>query len=172
MDSDHDLVGLDNLLRHLAEKITQSAGRYYKLVLLVGPPGTGKTRALQELSSRFGYPLINVNLELSRLLLELNQRQRALKILGLMRDLVSSHSEEVILLDNIEILFDPSLKQDPLRLLQGLSRNKTIVAAWPGHCKEGFITYAHPDHREYRRYKVEDFLLLSTGEEHSMEDQT
>ena len=37
----------------------------------------------------------------------------------------------MILLDNIEVIFDVALKQDPLRLLQRLSRNKTVVAAWP-----------------------------------------
>jgi hypothetical protein len=38
----------------------------------------------------------------------------------------------LVLLDNIELLFDVHLKQDPLRLLQGLSRNKTVVATWNG----------------------------------------
>jgi hypothetical protein len=66
-----------------------------------------------------------------------------------------------VLLDNIEILFDVSLKQDPLRLLQGLSRHKTIIAAWNGASESGYITYAVPDHREYHRYPVRDFLVAS-----------
>ena len=37
-----------------------------------------------------------------------------------------------MLLDHLEILFDPALEQDPLRLLQGVSRDRTVVAAWPG----------------------------------------
>jgi len=88
------------------------------------------------------------------------------------------------LLDNIEILFDVHLKQDPLRLLQGLSRNKTVVAAWNGEVRtEGrglrtessadidsalstqssalYLTYAVPDHPEYRRYPIRDFLVAS-----------
>ena len=64
---------------------------------------------------------------------------------------------DVILLDNIEVLFDVSLKQDPLRLLQGLSRNKTVVAAWSGSIDGEHMVYATPDHPEYRRYPVTRF---------------
>ena len=36
------------------------------------------------------------------------------------------------------LLFDARLKQDPLRCLQGLSRNRTVVAAWTGTCARGW----------------------------------
>jgi len=67
----------------------------------------------------------------------------------------------MILLDNTEIIFDVGLKQDPLRLLQGLSRNKTVVAAWNGTIVEDFLIYAAPAHPEYRRYPTRDFLVAS-----------
>jgi hypothetical protein len=67
----------------------------------------------------------------------------------------------LVLLDNIEILFDVHLKQDPLRLLRGLSRNKTVVAAWNGSIVDGHITYAAADHPEDRRYPIRDFLVAS-----------
>ena len=67
----------------------------------------------------------------------------------------------MVLLDNIEILFDVALKQDPLRLLQNLSRNKTVVVAWNGSASGGQITYATPDHPEYRKYAIGDFLVVS-----------
>ena len=60
--------------------------------------------------------------------------------------------EPLVLLDNIEILFDAALKQDPLRLLQGVSRNRTIVAAWNGTLENRYLTYASPEHPEHRRY--------------------
>jgi hypothetical protein len=69
----------------------------------------------------------------------------------------------VILLDNIEILFDVSLRQDPLRILQGFSRNKTVVAAWDGSIDNEYIIYATPDHPEYRRYRFRDFLVVGAG---------
>ncbi len=39
---------------------------------------------------------------------------------------------DVVLLDNLEILFDTALEVEPLRLLQVSSRNRTIVASWNG----------------------------------------
>jgi len=93
-------------------------------------------------------------------MLDLTERQRALQASRLLGQIVNEAPGELVLLDNIEILFDVHLKQDPLRLLQGLSRNKTIVAAWNGTIVDGYLTYAEPGHPEYRRYPVRDFALL------------
>ena len=94
-------------------------------------------------------------------MLELTERQRALQLPQILREIVSIGSSEIILLDNIEIIFDVGLKQDPLRLLQGLSRNKTVIAAWNGTIVEDSLTYAVPGHPEYRRYPIHDFLVAS-----------
>jgi len=127
----------------------------------VASAGRGKTTALRDVHNRTGAPLVNVNLELSRRMLELTARQRALQLPRLLLEIVEKSDNELILLDNIEILFDVSLKQDPLRLLQGLSRNRTVVAAWNGSINNEQMTYATPDHPEYRRYPVRDFLVVS-----------
>ena len=68
----------------------------------------------------------------------------------------------MILLDNIEVIFDVALKQDPLRLLQRLSRNKTVVAAWTGTIIDNSLIYGVPTHPEYRRYPMHDLLVAST----------
>ena len=90
-------------------------------------------------------------------MLDLTERQRALQLPRLLSEIVGASAADVILLDNIEVLFDVSLKQDPLRLLQGLSRNKTVVAAWSGSIDGEHMVYATPDHPEYRRYPVTRF---------------
>jgi len=93
-------------------------------------------------------------------MLDLTERQRTLQLPRLLAEILTLSTTEVILLDNIEILFDVSLKQDPLRLLQGLSRNKTLVVAWSGSINKGHMIYATPDHPEYRRYPIQDFLIV------------
>ena len=149
------------LADQVMRKIKQAAGLYHRLTLVVAPAGAGKTTALTYVKERIGAPLVNVNLELSRRMLELTERQRALQLPRLLREIVDDAASEVVLLDNLEILFDVSLQQDPLRLLQGLSRNKTVVAAWNGSIDKDHMTYAVPDHPEYRRYLVCDFLVAS-----------
>lgn len=165
----------------IKRKLKDIGELYYRLVLVVGPAGTGKTAALQDVQEHLGASLINVNLDLSRQLLDLTERQRALQLPRLLTEITNSAAGEVVLFDNIEILFDVSLKQDPLRLLQGLSRNKAVVAAWNGkiisdewkvmsnerhsslspHHSSLYLIYAAPDHPEYRRYQVRDFLVAS-----------
>ena len=149
------------LTDRIIRKLEQVAEQYYRLVLVVAPTGGGKTSALQDVSERTGAPLINVNLELARRMLDLTERQRALQLAKLLSDIVAEAGNDVVLLDNIETLFDVSLKQDPLRLLQSLSRNRTVVAAWNGSIMDGLLTYAVPGHPEYRRYRIRDFLVVS-----------
>ncbi len=142
------------------ERIGQALELYHRLVVLVAPAGAGKTAALQEVRDRTGASLLNVNLELSRRMLDLTDQQRALQLPRLLSELVNTANGDVVLLDNIEVLFDVSLRQDPMRLLQGLSRNKTVVATWGGSFDGERMVYATPDHPEYRRYPLRDFLVV------------
>jgi predicted ATPase len=149
------------LADRILQEIEQAAALYHRLVLVVAATGSGKTSALSEVHQQTAAPLINVNLELSRLMLELTERQRSLQVPRLLSDIVTASKAEVVLLDNIEMLFDIGLKQDPLRLLQGLSRNMTVVASWNGTVDGKNLIYAKADHPEYRRYPIADFLVVS-----------
>ncbi|MCY4635291.1 MAG: BREX-3 system P-loop-containing protein BrxF [Acidobacteria bacterium] len=136
-------------------RIDGAKALYHRLILVVAPGGSGKTEALREVAASTGARLVNLNLELSRRMLDLTERERALRLPDLLNEVVGK-DEPLVLLDNIEILFDAALKQDPLRLLQGVSRNRTIVAAWNGTLEKGYLTYAAPEHPEHRRYSRGD----------------
>ncbi len=143
----------------IINKIQDATQLYYQLIFVVGASGSGKTQVLRDVHERTGAPIINVNLELSKAMLELSERQRMLQLPKLLSDLFDQSKTGIILLDNIEILFSVSLKQDPLRLLQGLSRNKTIVASYSGMIDGEYLVYAQPDHPEYKRYSTRDLLI-------------
>ena len=102
---------------------------------------------------------MNLNLELSRRLLDLTERRRALEVPGAL-DEILGRDTPLVLLDNTEILFDPALKQDPLRLLQHASRNRTIVASWNGTVGDRYLCYADPGHPEYRRYPTGGLVIV------------
>ena len=140
--------------------IPQAMHMYHRLVLVVAPLGAGKTAALREVAQQTGYNYINMNLELSRCMLELTQRQRQLQVSRLLRDVIRTARGQAVLLDNLEILFDTSLKLDPLRCLQDVARDRTVVAAWNGAVTAGHLTYATPDHPEYRQYALEDLVMV------------
>ncbi len=144
------------------DKLLHAEGLYHQLVLVVGREGAGKTSALQTVAQRINAALINVNLKLSRRLLDLTERQRPLRVQPLLDEIVAEHESDVVLLDNTELLFDVALRQDPLRLLQGLSRSRKVAAAWNGSIEDRHIHYAAPGHPDYRRYPVDGILAVST----------
>lgn len=147
----------------LEELVDAAAARYHRLVLVVGPAGSGKTPLLRDLAATRGFPLVNVNRLLGERLLDLTRRQRALSAGRLLGELVDQTKADTVLLDNLELLFHPELEQDALRLLQGLSRNRSVVAAWPGEAVAGALSYARPGHPEHVRHPRPDAVILGLG---------
>jgi hypothetical protein len=134
-------------------------GLYHRLILLVGKTGSGKTGVLRDIAEEFGSSVVNVNLALSGELLELTAKQRSLRLPGIL-DQIADQAQAPVVLDNLEILFDKDLQQDPLRLLQGISRNRAVVASWNGIMNSGRLLYAETGHPEYRSYDSVDALIV------------
>ena len=147
-------------------RIPEAAALYHRLVLVVGPPRSGKTTALQDLARARGWPLLGINLLLCERLLELTSKQRAVRVPKLLGAIVQEARADVVLLDNLEVLFSTELAQDPLRLLQGLSRNRTIVATWTGAVVDGRLTYAEPGHPEARSYHEPGAIIVQADASH------
>ena len=152
-----------SLAAKILDRAPDVAGLYHRLVLAVGPAQAGKTVALRQLAESEGWPRINVNLKLAEKLLDLTQKQRAVRVAALLADVVKESDAPVVLLDNIEMLFATELSQDPLRLLQGLSRNRTVVAAWPGAYDGQSLTYAEPGHPEFRKYPSPQTVVVTAS---------
>lgn len=150
-----------DLVTRLNEAIRQAAGQYHRLVLLAGAPGCGKTVTLQAVAKENGYSYLNVNLELSKKMLELTRTQRSRQVERLLKEVIASAPGDVVLLDNLEILFDPALEVEPLRLLQVSSRNRTIVASWNGTVKDGTLAYAEPGHPEFIQFKQAEAVIVT-----------
>lgn len=144
----------------LTHKLEQAKDLYYRLVLLVGTSGSGKTETLRSYASGLGTEVLNVNLLVSEKLLDLSNKQRSMQLSRVLHEILDSYTDTPLILDNLELLFDTSLQQDPLRLLQSISRNRTVLASWNGTMKDGRLTYADISHEEYRTYDQIDALTL------------
>ena len=152
-------VGLERFaeLEQLLQPLKQ---QYHRLALIIGRAGTGKTSLLQELHRKHQVPYVNLNLALSERLLDLSSKERPLRVRRLISDLLAERPGDIAALDNIELLFDPALHQEPLALLQGMSRNRTLIVAWGGAVMDNALIYAEPGHPEYRRYDRPDAALI------------
>lgn len=137
-------------LEHLVEEISALQS---KLVLLIGAPGSGKTALLNALGKSRGAKPLNVGSVLGSRLATTPQRQRRIHANTILRELADQHVKgDLLLLDNIELLFDRTLELDPLDLLKRHARARRVVAVWPGAMRDGRLTYAemgHPEHQTY-----------------------
>ena len=124
-----------------------------KLVLLIGPPRSGKTALLAQLSKRRDAPVLNVGAALGRRLLAVPSTRRHLQAAYLMKDLTDETARQrLLLLDNIEMLFDRTLQLNPLDLLKRHAHARRVIAVWPGELRERRLSYAttgHPEHQDY-----------------------
>ena len=151
------------------QAIAQASSSHFRLVLVVGPANSGKTRLLKEFHARKGWPLIALGKELSRRLLPLTVRQRELKCAGIVADIISEKDRDAdcLLVDNTDSVFDKSLKINVNGLLSSISRNKVLVWTWQGSIRDGAAVHGMRGHPEYCSLPTSDITVIEmapTGE--------
>jgi len=149
-------------LKKLDSLVEEISALRSKLILLVGGhPGCSKTALMTELADQRGAKIMNVGAALGRRLAALPQWQRAIHANAALRELANEYaSDNLLLLDNIELLFDQSLKLDPLDLLKRHAHARRVVAVWPGDLRDGRLRYAQIGHPEYRDYGIEEIVTF------------
>ena len=132
-----------------------------KLILLVGPSHGGKTQLLRQLGTKLNIEPLNVGLELGRRLAATPSSKRGFSTGELLRDIADKPgSVAPLLLDNLELLFEPSLQINPLELVRRLAHAKRVVAVWPGELRNDRLVYADMSHPEHRDYSCDGVVIL------------
>ena len=143
------------MLAELERLIGEIGDLNSKLVLLVGAGRSGKTKLLRELGTKLNIEPLNVGLELGRRLAATPINKRGFSAGELLREIAEmERTDDPLLLDNLELLFEKSLQINPLDLVKRLAHSKRVVAAWPGELRGDRLIYAdmsHPEHRDYSR---------------------
>jgi len=137
-----------------AERVSQM---YYRLLVVVSDDELKSGRYLAE---SLGIRRVNVGEKLGEELLEVPARRRPLKVAGLLEDVLDDAEDDGVLLDHIGILFEESLKVEPLRLLRSISRRRLVIVMWSGEVEAGNLVYGVPGHPEYRSYSARDVALI------------
>lgn len=138
---------------------TAIASLHSKLILLVGSQNTGKTSLVKAFGKRVDAEPLNVGSQLGLRLAGLSQKQRPIEAISILRELADQHAkDDLLLIDNIEILFDRSLQLDPLDLLKRQAQVRRVVAVWPGELHDGRLTYAVMGHPEHQDYGIDGFV--------------
>lgn len=155
------------MLPRLKQLIDEVGPLHSKLILLIGPPGCGRTSLLSTLAEQTDSSVINLGLELGARLSKLPSKQRQIQAGNLLREIAHEHPRgDLLLIDNIELLFDASLEINPLDLLRRQAHARPLVAAWPGDYREegkrprlSYAQIGHPEHRDYALDGVVPFFI-------------
>ncbi|WP_044640702.1 BREX-3 system P-loop-containing protein BrxF [Risungbinella massiliensis] len=115
----------------------------------------------QALSRDLNINYINVDLEFSRMLLEISQKVRARKAPSIFKDLFLDTNDSIFLLDHIEILFEASLQLDPGKLLEDISREYILIVPWYGNETDSYLIHAELGHPEYFKYLKSEVIVNS-----------
>lgn len=76
-----------------------------------------------------------------------------------LKDVISRFQNEPIICVCPDLLFHPSLNIDPYSLIRQTARIKQIIVLWPGEYSSNILTYAVPEHRHYRTWRISDSFL-------------
>ena len=137
-----------------------------KLILLVG--SSGKSRLLRGLARRLNTAPLNIGAQLGRRLAATPISDRGFSTNESLREITDDarNNDVPLLLDNLEVLFEPSLKINPLNIIKLLAHSRLVIAAWPGELRNDRLIYAgmgHPEHRDYTRDGV---VVFETAQSH------
>ena len=132
---------LDDTIRHAA------SGRH-RLVLVVGEVGSGKTDFLRGLAAAHAMQFLSLGEPLGIRLLETSPRTRPLVIEDAVRQLIDG-ARAGVTVDNTDLLFDPALRCDPLRLACSISQNTFVAYSLTGRIEGKRFVRGYPDHPEF-----------------------
>jgi hypothetical protein len=148
-------------LKDLLDVISSVQSAYHKLVIIAGRSGSGKTRLLNQVAEQLKMPVINLNLKMSEKLLSLTIRQRRLKAEEIARDVIDEEHQSTVCVDNTELLFDSTLRLNPLMFLQDISRNRFVVCTWNGTYDGKVLSFGYGAHPDFYRQTPNGYPVFS-----------
>jgi hypothetical protein len=152
------------LIEKLEELIVDVGALHSKLILLIGSDYLIKSTVLELLAKSRNIEPLNIGVGMGCRLSVLPQRQRGIQASNILRELVDQYAcSGVLLIKNIELLFDRTLKLDPLDMLKRNAHSHCIVAIWPGDVRNDRLIYAEMGHPEYQDYSLEGLVTFQTN---------
>ena len=122
---------------NLAQKIEKLHTSEHKLLLIVGGPGSGKSKAIREYSNETGIPMLDLDM--------IFQHTPTEKLVEEMTQFLATYRQPVLLLDNKKILYKKDSQIDLLEFLKAVSTDKPVVATWNGKVEDGQLFHFRKD---------------------------
>ena len=138
----------------LNKKVEELNNAKHKLLLIIGTPGSGKSKIIREYSQETGIPI----LDLDKIFCNTATDQ----LMNEMKNFLSTYHQKVLLLDNKKILYAKNSTIDLLAFLKEISESIPVVATWNGKIEDGQVFHFRKDSPEELIYSVEkeDFQYI------------
>lgn len=131
---------------NLTEKIDELNDAKYQLLLIVGEPGSGKSKIIREYSQETGIPMI----DLDKIFMNTPSDQ----LMNEMKNFLKTYNQKVLLLDNKKTLYAKDSKIDLMEFLKEISLSIPVVATWNGHIENQQLHHIRKDTLEDLVYPV------------------
>ena len=110
-------------MNQLKDAIEKAKENENKLILIVGLPGSGKSKLIHEYTKDSGIPI----LDLDNIFKDTNNN-----IAEVMDNFLVTYNKDVLLLDNKKILYTKDSNIDMLSFFKNLAEKLVVVATWNG----------------------------------------
>jgi hypothetical protein len=100
-----------------------------------------------------GFETISIGRAVSEFLLAQEEIDISQAIRKYLVDLLWAKAPGPVLCIDIDLLFHPLVKLDPLALFRHISHSTRLIMFWPGDFRDGILSYAQPGHQHYRFWK-------------------
>ena len=132
------------------------------LVVLAGNRGSGKTRLAKMLAAKGFGTYINLSLTLSRYVMTGSSADGTWWANHfIVRLLPSMGSEQPLILDNIEAMFQPELQLNALSWFLQTAREVPLVVVWPRTVLQGEFVYSTPNRPDYYHQRDLSVVVLN-----------
>ncbi len=114
------------------EKIKALKDKECKLLLIIGKPGSGKSKLIHEYSSECGINILEIDQILGD---KIPYGKDITYITDFLKGFLKTYAHEAVLLDKKRILYSDE-KIDLLDFLYDLAKEKIVVATWNGYIND------------------------------------
>lgn len=132
----------------LNKKIEDISQAEYKLLLIVGQPGSGKSKIIRQYSEETGIPILDLD--------KIFYHTPSEKLLPEMKNFLTTYHQKVLLLDNKKLLYAKNSQIDLLAFLKELSKDIPVIATWNGKIEDGQLFHFRNDSSEDLIYSTDN----------------
>ena len=126
-----------------------------KLLFIVGGPGSGKSKIIRGLAFQDGWKYMEAKDLINEDFLEFARDLRPEMAKEEVCTALKATGSEVVLLDNVVVLFAPILNLNPIALLKNLSKKYPLIVGWRGSFDGEKLYLEHNGNPHYSSIEVE-----------------